>query len=360
MNNARQDLEDNLILLGLSGSRLYGTYNEDSDYDYVGVAIPPKKYILGFSNLEQVDSFIQPGNGNYTYLDNTDSKIYSISKFFHLAIKNNPNILEVLYFPDYLVLTDKGQKLIEHRHYFLSTKVVHSYSGYAYAQLRKVKTHRNWLLKYQQNPDFYNEKPNIEDFLGEENPLKKEELHSINYFLHCLVEDYAHYSEVADYFMSNIDLKEHLNRFHWPEKLDPIVQKYTRASSDFLELVRKSHLYHKACKEYADYNLWKRNRNSKRGEIEAICGYDGKHLSHCIRLLSMGIEILTKEVVIPCRTGVDADYLKDIRFGKVPYDEVIPYADSLFEKLKQVSKDTNLPKTPDFKILEQLLIDLYA
>lgn len=358
MVNARHDLEDNLILLGLSGSRLYGTHTEESDYDYVGIATPPMKYLLGFTRIEQVDSFTQPGNGFYTYLDNTDSKIYALNKFFNLALKNNPNVLELLYLPEYLVLTNKGKILIDHRQLFLSSKVVHSYSGYAYAQLRKVKTHREWLLKYQKNPNFFNERPKLIDYLGEDNPLTKEEVHSVNYFLHTLVKDYAQYSEVAEYFIEKVDLKEHLNNFHWPEELNPYIQKFTRASNDFLTLVHKTHLYNKACKEYNEYTLWKQNRNSKRGEIEAICGYDGKHLSHCVRLLTMGIEILTKGKVIPCRTNIDADYLKAIRFGQVSYDSVLEYTESLFPKIKEVGNNTKLPKFPDFSTLEPLLISL--
>ena len=51
----RKEVETNTILLCLTGSRLYGIDNIDSDYDYKGICIPPLKYFFGnfgFFDLE--------------------------------------------------------------------------------------------------------------------------------------------------------------------------------------------------------------------------------------------------------------------------------------------------------------------
>ena len=45
----RTDVEKSIILLCLTGSRLYGIDNIDSDYDYKGICIPPIKYFFGTS-----------------------------------------------------------------------------------------------------------------------------------------------------------------------------------------------------------------------------------------------------------------------------------------------------------------------
>ena len=42
-------MKENIILLTQNGSRVYGTHTPTSDWDYVGVAIPPVDYYLGLS-----------------------------------------------------------------------------------------------------------------------------------------------------------------------------------------------------------------------------------------------------------------------------------------------------------------------
>ena len=74
----RIDVEKNTILLCLTGSRLYGIDNADSDYDYKGICIPPVKYFFGTSSFEQFDGFKdepQAKNCIYSLLTNTDSSI---------------------------------------------------------------------------------------------------------------------------------------------------------------------------------------------------------------------------------------------------------------------------------------------
>ena len=73
------------ILKVVAGSRAYGTNTEDSDYDYRGICIQPKKYLLGLDKFEQHEE------------KEPDTVIYSLEKFVRLALQNNPNILEILF-----------------------------------------------------------------------------------------------------------------------------------------------------------------------------------------------------------------------------------------------------------------------
>lgn len=152
----RLEVETRTILLALTGSRLYRVHNENSDHDYKGICIPTLPYFIGTQNFEQLDDFSDL-NCMYSDLTDTDSNIYNIKKFCHLATLNNPNILELLWIDrsEYLVLTRFGESLIEIRDAFLSQKVFYSYSGYAHAQIKKVQTHRKWLLRYKEDPDFF-------------------------------------------------------------------------------------------------------------------------------------------------------------------------------------------------------------
>ncbi len=128
--------KDNLILKTLSGSKLYGTNNENSDDDYVGIFIPDKKYVYGISRCDQVIL------NEKEVEDPLDYTCYSLIKYIKLAIDNNPNILSVLYTPpDRIIqLTEYGQYLIQNRGLFLSKKSYHTYRGYTAAQKKKILT----------------------------------------------------------------------------------------------------------------------------------------------------------------------------------------------------------------------------
>ena len=142
----RIQVEQRTIFIGLAGSHGYGLNRPDSDYDYRGVFIAPKKYYLGFDNIQQKDSgWDEPGI--FPFIDgNKDTVIYELRKIIQLLSGANPNVLELLWLNNYPVLTPVGQHLINHRKIFLSKKVKHTYSGYAFAQIKKMESHRKWLL----------------------------------------------------------------------------------------------------------------------------------------------------------------------------------------------------------------------
>lgn len=139
---------DNVIYLVRSGSHAYGTNTPESDLDTRGVCIPPAPYLVGLSTFEQ--RVEESGN---------DSTIFTLHKFFNLALDCNPNIIELLFVRDIDVLwtTSEGQALRANRDLFLSKHAFNTFGGYAYAQLRKIQnstktarhgTHAAYVEKY--------------------------------------------------------------------------------------------------------------------------------------------------------------------------------------------------------------------
>lgn len=356
----RIEVESRTILLALTGSRLYRIHNEDSDYDYKGVCIPTLPCFIGLQNFEQLDSFFDL-DCIFSDLTNTDSTIYSIKKFCHLATLNNPNILELLWVDksDYLFLSKFGESLIEIRNAFLSQKVFYSYSGYAHAQIKKVQTHRKWLLKYKENPDFFSLPPNPEDYGLSENPLRKEQLNAFLEFLYILIKDASQYNEIATYLLTHVDYKGLLKQYPLAKELLPVVQYYTRSTNDFMTLLHNTQTYRQALQEYDAFQSWRKNRNSKRAQIEEKTGYDSKHFGHCYRLLKSGIEILNGDGVIPNRevTG-DAQFIRQIRNGEISYDSLVAEVDRLKLELELAMKNTKLPKYPDQRLIEAKQIEI--
>ncbi len=185
----RSEVENRAILVTLTGSYSYGTNVQSSDKDYKGIFIAPKEYYYGIKNIEQKDSgwLTEDGCGLYPELDgNKDTVFYELRKFVKLALNCNPNILELLFERDdmYLYKSRLGEKLITNRDLFLSKKVKYSYSGYGYSQLKKIKTHRHWLL----NP--VKEQPRPSDYgLEPEEALNKVDLNRFLEFVWLLCRD---------------------------------------------------------------------------------------------------------------------------------------------------------------------------
>jgi predicted nucleotidyltransferase len=143
----------NLIFLTIAGSHMYGLNTPESDLDIRGVCLDPVESLLGLTGFEQ-HIFNQPDNWfSHSYLkeyklESDDIQIYGLRKFVKLLLENNPNIVEMLFAPS---LMDRGlwigiwKDLINMREYILSDKIKHTFSGYAYSQLARIKGHKRWL-----------------------------------------------------------------------------------------------------------------------------------------------------------------------------------------------------------------------
>lgn len=140
-------LRDNLVLEVMMGSVAYGVSSDTSDMDVYGICLPPKELVFphlageipGFGN--QLKRFEQWQEHHVKALDKEwDFQVFSIVKFFSLAMDNNPNVLDVLFVPRRCVLssTQIGELVRESRHLFLHKGSWHKLKGYAYSQLHKI------------------------------------------------------------------------------------------------------------------------------------------------------------------------------------------------------------------------------
>ncbi|MGD1919647.1 MAG: hypothetical protein ACFCAD_12600 [Pleurocapsa sp.] len=166
-----------------------------------------------------------------------------------------------------------GQKLIDNRELFLSKKIKHSYSGYAYAQIRKIKSHRKWLL----NPPL--KKPSAEDYqLTDKSAFDKSEEKAFITFLWMLIKDRIEYveeqQELYELIGDRIDFKGVINNNQLPHEFYPYIQNLTRASDRYMDILRRTQEYRKDLHYWKSYQSWLKNRNLKRAELEAKCGYD--------------------------------------------------------------------------------------
>ena len=357
----RWEIENRTILLALTGSRGYGLATATSDYDYRGVFIATKPYYLGFSSIEQQDKGWQEPEDTtkFPYLSE-DTCIYELKKFIRLSADNNPNILELLWFDDYKHITEVGKILQQHRQMFLSKRVKNTYAGYGYAQIKKLESHRRWLL----NPP--TGKPIPTDFgLEDRQPLKISEVNAFLEYLYILVRDRIQFFEPAKelhhLLTAELDFKGVLRQYDVPDEAIEYSQQLTNASGDFIKLLQKSQRYHNAVREYKSYQQWKKNRNPERAKMEAKVGYDCKFAMQAIRLLRTGIEVLkTQQLIVDRRQAGDGSELLAIKQGKYSYEEVMHIANELHQGLDTACDESSLPARVDRDAVNQLCVDLVA
>lgn len=354
----RIEVEQRAIFISLAGSHGYGLNRPSSDYDYRGVFIAPKRYYLGFDRIEQKDAgWDEPGI--FPFLDgNKDTVIYELRKIIQLLAGANPNVLELLWLNEYPVLTNVGQHLINHKQLFLSKKVKHTYSGYAFAQIKKMESHRKWLLHPPQN------QPLPSDFgIEEEATLSKDELNAFLEYLYLLIrariEFLSEAEQLYQLLTADIDFKGVLKQYTLPDETLEYTQNLTSSRKDFIRLLKKSQSYQVALREWKAYLSWQENRNPARAEMEKKSGFDLKHGMHCIRLLRSGVDILrTGEVIVDRRIAGDAGDLRAIINGEYSYEQVMKMAEDLVAQMESVYQKSTLPHKPDLEQINELCMEL--
>lgn len=291
-----------IIFESVAGSRLYGTSRPDSDYDYRGVGIPHFITVFGTHNFEQLEQKAPD-----------DRVIYSLAKFFQLALKANPNILEMLFVPreHWIKATPIWEKVVENRRLFVSKKVRYTFLGYAYSQLNRIKVHKKWI----------------------DNPPTKPDRKEMGLSLESKIRP---------------DILEALRTI-----------PATVLGDELSQAVRAEVEYQTAKKAWDDYHRWVEQRNPARAELESKYGYDTKHAMHLIRLVRMGKEILETGELHVDRRDIDAQELLSIRNGAMTYDEVISYAEQIEEEIKELyATNLSIPHSPPIMQIDMLLEDI--
>ena len=139
--------ERNLIYKLRLGADLYGTVTPDSDKDFGGIFIPDKDYVLGVKRCDQVELNEKVSKTVRNQKEDVDYTIYSLPKFIHLAIGNNPNIIEFFFaHPTAVIYSNKyAKRLLEAYPLFLSRKAYDTFKGYAYSQRKKLEVKKEHM-----------------------------------------------------------------------------------------------------------------------------------------------------------------------------------------------------------------------
>jgi uncharacterized protein len=114
--------------------------------------------------------------------------------------------------------------------------------------------------------------------------------------------------------------------------------------------------YESHCRDYKEYKEWEQKRNPVRYESNLNQNYDGKNMSHCMRLTRMGKELALGQGLRIDRTNIDREYLLSIKNHELEYDEVLAQANKEKAEMEAAQASSTLPDKVDIDKINQLLI----
>lgn len=382
-------IENDLILAEtIIGSHAFNLHNERSDKDKYGIFFIDKEDFFSLhhridASFKDVVEKERPDDEDITYME--------LGKFFELLNNNNPNVLELL-----TAIQTKMEYCGIYGHIFeeldmkriLSKKCEKSFGDYAIAQIKKARG----LNKKINNPVGEERKTPL-DFCK---LMGQGQTHDLRKWLTTRGYDQRFCGVVAlsnardSYALYFDNVSENLFSGEMPDeevqliknarrkdgrpmgygfkgiemensneiRLSSVPKLDTIPDKDIIFLGNISYNkdgYIKHCKDYEQYWKWVNNRNPERYNNNLKQNYDTKNISHCLRLLSVAKEIGEGKGLILARTD-DRQFLMDVKYGKVEYEEAMAYAENIMKDLPEIYKNSNLPEIPDFNYLNSFLI----
>ena len=298
----------NRIIEIRSGSHLYGTSTSSSDEDFVGIFMPSEELLFGLQNVEECNlNIISKDEAGRNTKEAVDRKLYEYRQFCKLAMRNNPNILELLFVDkkNIVFANEFGKALLEKKYLFPYLGLFESFIGYSHAQKHKM------ILKADKLDDL----------------------------------------EKAFEILSNEEDKVVMAQI--VEKIGmPFFKKGNNPHIHIGDLCFEPGVYVKKARQIIKERL---DKFTNRKELIKEFFYDIKFAGHLIRLLREGIELLqTGEIQFPLTY---AEEILSIRNGKWSLEEVISYADALEKICEEEKKKSKLPKKPNVKEIEEFVIE---
>jgi predicted nucleotidyltransferase len=372
-------LAERSIFLTLAGSHAHGTARDASDIDLRGICVAPLSVRLSlFDGFEQHEGALpeelsaivaprllaHPSTARASH-SKIEWLVFDIAKFIRLCIDSNPNALELLFADERDVLheTPLFRRLHAERHRFLTTEVRHTFLGYALSQLRRIKTHRSWLLEPPER------KPSRDDFglPPASGTLSADDRDRIEQSIAQRMRDYG-LDDLELPRVTRVALKERVeaglrDALSTPadaleERLRAVATHALNLPPEVVSTLNAERKYRAAMKHWDSYETWKSQRNPVRAELERAHGYDTKHAMHLVRLMRMGLEALEQGELAVRRS--DAAELRAIRDGALPFDRLLDMANGLEHAMERAAETSPLPAAVDRAWADGFLLSLIS
>lgn len=306
-------------LVAYGGSTSYGLDTEDSDVDLRGFFLPTAHDLLMFDEA-----------GTIEVKEGVDGVMHSAYKLTSLLLAGNPNIVEILGLrPEHvLVSSPEYETVLSNKDVYLSSRVADTFGGYATQQLRRIE---NSMSRDRGDTD------------------TEGALRSMRSAIRHFEDKYTAYNEPGALSVELKDDEAGSSALFVSLDMKDFPLKQLRGMCGDLDAIAKN----------AD-NLAARNRKKKTEKLS-------KHMSHLVRLLRMGTEMLSTGEVNTYREH-DAEILLALKQGlwmSEDADGTRHIDDAFWELLEEEKRafeyaeaNTVLPESPDrdaaFEILREM------
>jgi len=356
----------------VAGSHAYGTSTPESDIDIRGVfQMPTNKHL----SLREPPERIADAK--------SDIEFHELKKFFCELLKAAPNVIELLWMPEDCVrlTTPKMQRIIDNRALFVTQKCFHSFSGYAYAQIKRAKGQNKWI-----NRPMGEERPDKLDFCWVIDASDYE-------MAQAMIRTTLHYSNIQklidanrfpmrpvpasewklqlqDCAVAKLEHTENMYRLYSPPHAKGVFRNGNLVVESIPKedewswfrglLIFNEQAYEAAVRDWKNYWEWKKHRNEARyrtqeaGEID----YDSKSMLHCFRLLWSGKNILESGAPIVRFEGRQLEELMKIRNGGYTHEELMQWVEQEMSELEKLREVSGLPHEINVKKVDELYLDI--
>lgn len=362
--NIKQLRESGWIVLEvISGSHAYGTNIEGSDIDKKGIYIQPSQDVFA-NHIPQVSD------------EQNDTTFYEIGRFIELWAKGNPNVIEILNSPEDCIIY-KHPIIDEYfpeevKKLFITTKLRHTFSGYAHSQIKKAKGLEK-LVNWDENK--INRK-DVLDFcyvLGnkeESIPFKVWKDSISNARIPSGPGRYLRISvDIESIGLAKVNNFVDMYSMYYLEEGGGIISEDSNdvqlrnipKNAPHIGYLRfDKNAYSTHCKDYKRYQTWLKERNDLRYQNIKDHGqnYDGKNLLHTVRLLNTVKDIAAGKGIIVRRPPEECEYLKSIRLGKVDLEEIYNKAESTVKEIDTLFDNSGLPREVHPKFVRRLITNI--
>ena len=311
-----------------SGSHLYGLNTPTSDLDYVGVYIEDsfEDFIDPFNTKDEMDMSIKSKKENgKNDKDAVDEKYFHIKKFIKLCADNNPNILEMLFCSENCIeYVDPDFKalILDHPEMFVNAKLIDRFIGYAKSQEQKSYTKSENYVLLNTGLNSLKRVANLKTMQAK---MREAVLHI----------DPELFKGKAN--QNPVDIVYEIGDMKFPSGIT-IKEAIARIEDRF-------------------------SRASHRIEGIFINKYEPKFMSHTVRLLDEGYQLLTTGKISFPFTGQALEDIMSIKLGNTSVEDIPELVNKYKERLSELEKVHTLPKTADYEAIKRayllLVVSMY-
>ena len=315
----------------LAGSRLYGTNNADSDYDFKAVHLPTKRQIL-LGKRDMVNNTSTGSALTRNSSDDVDVESFELQRFLKLASDMQTIAVEVLFVGDRdhperpeldlgTVTPVRGRSIwkevVANRHKILNQNTK-AFVGYCKGQAVRYSMRGSRLKTY-------------EDVCA------------------VLSNSYTENSRVGQLR----PIFEQIDGVKFVPKVQPdgstldYLDVYGRQCPETLYVSKALPIYEKPVNE----------AGNRAKAAKDAGGMDNKALYHAVRIADEGISLFsTGKIVFPCQ---NLPLLLRIRAGEVEIDEILDIFDEKIEILEGIKENSPLAKAPDRVWIDDFVTGVY-